>query len=166
MVLSASTDIENGDGSDSVTGISASVGYQEDGATLPTLVGPGVVSLTFPEFGDFEVNLAGAATIAPSATEAYSGGPTTSNPLLASSVNIDLANFGLYTDTSVSFDVDGKGATTISSSGGLPTFTNLSLTGGIKFTVTYIYTAVPIPEPSSTALLGFGGLALIMRRRR
>ncbi len=30
--------------------------------------------------------------------------------------------------------------------------------------VTYIYTAVP--EPSSTALLGIGGLALMLRRRR
>jgi hypothetical protein len=67
----------------------------------------------------------------------------------------------------VIFNVDGVGATTISSSGGSPEFINISLTGSGTVNVIYTYDeAVLVPEPSSTALLGLGGLALIMRRRR
>lgn len=36
--------------------------------------------------------------------------------------------------------------------------------GGVEFSV--IVTAIPVPEPSSTALFGLGGLALMARRKR
>lgn len=56
--------------------------------------------------------------------------------------NIDDLNYAGFT-------VDGSGA--------IHTVDNFSLTSGI---------ADPIPEPSSSALLGLGGLALILRRRK
>lgn len=165
MVLSASTDIVNNDALNGITVGSVQIGYAA-GGTYPVLTGPGVASLTFPALGDFNVLLSGPGTIAASGTESYTGGPTTSSPLLAASTSVDFADFALFIDTPVTFDVDGIGATTISSSGGSPEFTNISLTGTGTVTVTYTYDPVVIPEPSSTALLGLGGLAFILRRRR
>jgi hypothetical protein len=167
MVLTASADIRNNDNSNSTAVNDAAIGYRVSSG-VPTLTGPGVASLTFPNFGlNLEVILDGAGAIAPSSTEAFSGGPTPSDLVLATSFNVGSGDFGLYTDTSVNFDVDGVGATTISFTGGLPEFINFSLTGSGTVNVIYTYDeAVLVPEPSSTALLGLGGLALIMRRRR
>lgn len=38
--------------------------------------------------------------------------------------------------------------------------------GGITAVSEYTITSTPVPEPSATALLGLGGLALILRRRK
>ena len=47
------------------------------------------------------------------------------------------------------------------------TFVDTNANGQLAIdTFSLDYTAAPIPEPSSTALLGLGGLALILRRRK
>ena len=51
-------------------------------------------------------------------------------------------------------DADGTQEITVTTTDG-----NGALTG-------YVLSSVPVPEPSSTALLGLGGLALILRRRK
>ncbi|MBT8036430.1 MAG: PEP-CTERM sorting domain-containing protein [Verrucomicrobiae bacterium] len=46
------------------------------------------------------------------------------------------------------------------------TFGYLGGAGGGEELSSFTITAAPVPEPSSTALLGLGGLALILRRRK
>jgi len=164
MTVSATTTLENTDPNNASTVDSASIGYTGIGSsTLPVLSGPGVTSLTFPLFGAITVNLSGVSPIAANGSEAWSGGPTASNPLLATSQSINSSDFGLYIDTPVFFDISGLAATTISFTGGSPVFTNSSLTGSGTITVTYFYE--PIPEPSAALLGGLGLLALLRRRR-
>ena len=58
MTLSASTDIENTDNINGVTGISASIGYLASAGNLPTITGPGVTPFEFPGLGaDADVDL-------------------------------------------------------------------------------------------------------------
>ena len=71
-------------------------------------------------------------------------------------------------DATTAFDYDGNSATVA-----LSNDTNFSLThasGGSwqvdDFAFTVEVDALAIPEPSSTALLGLGGLTLILRRRK
>jgi len=74
------------------------------------------------------------------------------------------------TDTFVSIN-DGSGAVTGTIAGTQYIFDGLDITGYHKFTTTNGVDNISIdvtvvPEPSSTALLGLGGLALILRRRK
>lgn len=87
------------------------------------------------------------------------------------------------TNPDTTWTADGKSATTVSTSGATAyvTLTGLTTDGSGNLVITaagaggradisvvsaLTLTVTAVPEPSSTALLGLGGLALILRRRR
>ena len=73
------------------------------------------------------------------------------------------ADFTPYIGTGdVDFNFDFTAASLISGAGNI--ISAFQTSAGAEVTVTYTFE--PVPEPSSTALLGLGGLALILRRRR
>jgi hypothetical protein len=74
-----------------------------------------------------------------------------------------------------SLDVQLETVTAAHAVGGRAAFAGLTTTEGISYVILtgtetdhfqYGFLGTPIPEPSSTALLGLGGLALILRRRK
>jgi len=88
-------------------------------------------------------------------------------------------NTNAGTRTITAYDSDDNVLETLSQASGsqlADQFLGLSTDTGISYVIIngdqefdhfqYGFAAAPVPEPSSTALLGLGGLALILRRRR
>ena len=99
----------------------------------------------------------------------------------SSTINIDASAYTGGAATFVLVDTELFGGTYANNGGGFGTIgTIVAPTGftatldqsmfdgdpGDGFTGEITLTIAPVPEPSSTALLGLGGLALILRRRR
>jgi len=82
------------------------------------------------------------------------GGVDTTAPLIEHTA-IDVSNWAGH----VVGVQNGVGA-----GSGTYTYTGGAATGNVTLGVEFL--AVPVPEPSTTALLGLGGLALILRRRK
>ncbi len=76
----------------------------------------------------------------------------------------EIITFSNYTlQTNLDITTFGEGATAITTNG--DSFTVTSTTAAIG-DLAMTFTAQSVPEPSSSALLGLGGLSLLVRRRR
>jgi len=130
--------------------------------------------------GDFVTSFFFHRDISPNGEAASTGSVTFSAPVLGVAFTNGFGgtpNFLTQTDTfgiagvtySPTIANDGSGeqpAEIISFSGNTVTFTNLTGGGGFAENFRVFVEATPIPEPSSTLLLGLGALGLIGRRKR
>jgi hypothetical protein len=90
-----------------------------------------------------------------------SGGPAEVSGITSGTIFSDLQGTG-----SQNLDVFSESFFDEAISGGATVADTETVTGGISVTVTYDYTPAPVPEPSSALFLGFGGLCLLLFRRR
>tara|TARA_B110000908_G_C10209349_1_gene429379 strand:- start:325 stop:975 length:651 start_codon:yes stop_codon:yes gene_type:complete len=83
-------------------------------------------------------------------------------------IGADTLNFaGSFAPTSTSYDAFNTGEVTITTAGSYNVvFTSVAQANDRTSFIDSVSYSVAVPEPSSTALLGLGGLALMLRRRR
>lgn len=112
-------------------------------------------SYTVVADGDTPISVAGNTTVTRNLPN------TTAPGVAATTINSDLATFIGYDTYSGSAYLRASQST--DSDAGISSMVTAS--GSANFSVTYYFNYTPVPEPNTLALLGFGGIAMLIRRR-